>query len=321
MMVATPIHIPVLLNEVLESLVLPPGARILDLTLGLGGHAEALLRRCDGDSRYMGVDRDPEARALAQARLGHDSRFSILASAHEEVWRDPDYLKWKARNAPEGFDAILADLGVSTFQLKSPSRGFSFREEGPLDMRMDTSSGMTAYEWIQRQDEGTLAYALRTYGEERLAKPIARSILAALREGRLATTLDLAAAVYRVIPREPAKRKGHADPATRTFQAIRIAVNGELERLAATLVEAIEALRPGGRLAVISFHSLEDRIVKQTFRRLAGIYDGPGRFAPEPLPKLIKLIHPGGLEASEAELAANPPSRSARLRVAERLPQ
>jgi 16S rRNA (cytosine1402-N4)-methyltransferase len=321
MMVATPIHIPVLLDEVLDALVLPPGARILDLTLGLGGHAEALLRRCDGDSRYMGVDRDPEARALAQARLGHDPRFSVLASTHEDVWRDPGFLKWKARNAPDGFDAILADLGVSTFQLKSPSRGFSFREEGPLDMRMDISSGMTAYEWIQRQDEGTLAYALRTYGEERLAKPIARSILAALREGRLATTLDLAAAVYRVIPREPAKRKGLADPATRTFQAIRIAVNGELERLAATLGEAVEALRPGGRLAVISFHSLEDRIVKQTFRRLAAIYDGPGRFAPEPLPKLIKLIHPGGLEPSEAERAANPPSRSARLRVAERLPQ
>lgn len=320
-MVATPVHIPVLLNEVLESLVLPPGARILDLTLGLGGHAEALLRRCDGDSRYMGVDRDPEARALAQARLGHDPRLAVVASAHEEVWRHPDYLAWKARHAPEGFDAILADLGVSTLQLKSPARGFSFRETGPLDMRMDTESGMTAYEWIQRQDEGTLAFALRTYGEERLAKPIARSILAALREGRLATTLDLAEAVYKVIPREPAKRKGHADPATRTFQAIRIAVNGELERLAATLGEAIEALRPGGRLAVISFHSLEDRIVKQTFRRLAGIYDGPGRFAPEPLPKLVKLIHPGGLEPSEAELAANPPSRSARLRVAERLPQ
>ncbi|MBS1766426.1 MAG: 16S rRNA (cytosine(1402)-N(4))-methyltransferase RsmH [Acidobacteria bacterium] len=320
-MVATPIHIPVLLNEVLDSLVLPPGARILDLTLGLGGHAEALLRRCDGDSRYMGVDRDPEARALAQARLGHDPRFSIVASAHEEVWHNDDYRAWKEKHAPEGFDAILADLGVSTFQLKSPSRGFSFREAGPLDMRMDTASGMTAFEWIQRQDEGTLAFALKTYGEERLAKLIARSILNALREGRLATTLDLAEAVYKVIPREPAKRKGHADPATRTFQAIRIAVNGELDRLAATLGEAIEALRPGGRLAVISFHSLEDRIVKQTFRRLAGIYDGPGRFAPEPLPKLIKLVHPGGLEPSEAECAANPPSRSARLRVAERLPQ
>ncbi|HTL99300.1 MAG TPA: 16S rRNA (cytosine(1402)-N(4))-methyltransferase RsmH [Holophagaceae bacterium] len=319
MMVATPIHIPVLLNEVLDTLVLPPGARILDLTLGLGGHAEALLRRCDGDSRYMGVDRDPEARALAQARLGHDPRLSVIASTYEDLWRQPEYQKWTERIAPDGYDAILADLGVSSLQLKSASRGFSFREQGPLDMRMDTESGMTAYEWIQRQDEGTLAFALRTYGEERLSKPIARSILAALRDGRLATTLDLAEAVYKVIPKEPAKRKGHADPATRTFQAIRIAVNGELERLAVSLEEAVRALRPGGRLAVISFHSLEDRIVKQTFRRLAGIYDGPNRVPPEPLPKIVKLVHPGGLEPSEAELAANPPSRSARLRAAERL--
>lgn len=319
MMVATPVHIPVLLNEVLDTLVLPPGARILDLTLGLGGHAEALLRRCDGDSRYMGVDRDPEARALAQARLGHDPRLSVIASTYEDLWRQPEFLAWKERHAPEGFDAILADLGVSSFQLKSASRGFSFREEGPLDMRMDTQSGMTALEWIQRQDEGTLTFALKTYGEERLGKLIARSILAALQEGRLATTLDLADAVYKVIPKEPAKRKGLADPATRTFQAIRIAVNGELERLASSLEAAVHALRPGGRLAVISFHSLEDRIVKQTFRRLAGIYDGPNRVPPEPLPKVVKLIHPGGLQASGEELASNPPSRSARLRAVERL--
>ena len=185
---------------------------------------------------------------------------------------------------------------------------------------MDTEQGLTALEWIQRQDEGTLAYALYTFGEERASRPIARAILAALREGRLQTTKDLAQAVYTVIPREPAKRKGLADPATRTFQAIRIAVNGELERLGAALESATAHLRPGGRLAVISFHSLEDRIVKQTLRRLAGIYDGPGRLAPEPLPKLLKLVHPGGLTPSEAECAANPPSRSARLRVAERLP-
>ena len=319
MMVAAPIHIPVLLNEVLDTLVLPPGARILDLTLGLGGHAEALLRRCDGDSRYMGVDRDPEARALAQARLGHDPRFTVLASTYEDLWHQPEFETWCEQHAPEGFDAILADLGVSSFQLKSPSRGFSFREAGPLDMRMDTASGMTALEWIQRQDEGTLAYALKTYGEERLGKRIARSILTMLQEGRLATTLDLAEAVYKIIPKEPAKRKGQSDPATRTFQAIRIAVNGELERLASSLETAIQALRPGGRFAVISFHSLEDRIVKQTFRRLSGIYDGPNRVPPAPLPKVVKLIHPGGLEASSAELDSNPPSRSARLRAAERL--
>lgn len=318
-MVATPIHVPVLLQEVLDALPLPPAARILDLTLGLGGHAEALLRRCDAHSRYLGVDRDPEARALAQERLGGDPRLSILASAHEDVWRDPAFEAWKCEHAPEGFDAILADLGVSTLQLKSPARGFSFRDEGPLDMRMDTEHGLTALEWIQRQDEGTLAYALFHYGEERASRPISRAILAALRDGKLLTTRDLAEAIYTVIPREPAKRKGLPDPATRSFQGIRIAVNGELERLGSAIEAAVEQLRPGGRLAVISFHSLEDRIVKQTLRRLAGIYDGPGRFAPEPLPKHIKLVHPGGVVPSEAECAANPPSRSARLRVAERL--
>ncbi|WP_306591805.1 16S rRNA (cytosine(1402)-N(4))-methyltransferase RsmH [Geothrix sp. 21YS21S-4] len=316
----TPIHVPVLLQEVLDNLILPPAARILDLTLGLGGHAEALLERCGKGARYLGVDRDPEARYLARRRLGDDSRLEILPVAYEDLWDDPRFLAWKAESAPEGFDAILADLGVSTLQLRTPERGFSFRDEGPLDMRMDTTSGPTALEWIAEQTDDSLADAIYQFGEERASRPIARAILKAQREGRLATTRDLAAAVYTVIPREPAKRKGQSDPATRTFQAVRIAVNGELERLAAALESAVRQLRPGGRLAVISFHSLEDRIVKQTLRRLAGIYDGPGRTAPVELPKVVKLVHPGGLAPSEAEAAANPPSRSARLRVAERLP-
>lgn len=319
-MMTIPVHVPVLLQEVLEALVLPPAARVLDLTLGLGGHAEALLARCDKASRYLGVDRDPEARYQARRRLGDDARLEILACAYEDLWEDPRFLAWKAEHAPAGFDAVLADLGVSTLQLRTPDRGFSFRDEGPLDMRMDTTSGPTAVEWIAAQTDESLADAIYQYGEERASRPIARAILRAHREGRLATTKDLAEAVYTVIPREPAKRKGQSDPATRTFQAIRIAVNGELDRLAASLEAAAGSLRPGGRLAVISFHSLEDRIVKQTLRRLAGIYDGPGRAAPAALPKTLKLIHPGGLAPSEAEAAANPPSRSARLRVAERLP-
>jgi len=315
-----PTHVPVLLQEVLDNLVLPPAARVLDLTLGLGGHAEALLARCDQASRYLGVDRDPEARYQARRRLGDDIRLEILAGNYEDIWSDPQFQAWKAEFAPGGFDAILADLGVSTLQLRTPERGFSFRDEGPLDMRMDTTSGPTALEWIAAQTDESLADAIYQYGEERASRPIARAILRAHREGRLATTKDLAEAVYTVIPREPAKRKGHSDPATRTFQAIRIAVNGELDHLAAALESALANLRPGGRLAVISFHSLEDRIVKQTLRRLAGIYDGPGRTAPVELPKILKLVHPGGLAPSEAEAAANPPSRSARLRVAERLP-
>jgi 16S rRNA (cytosine1402-N4)-methyltransferase len=315
-----PLHVPVLLQEVLEHLPLPPAARILDLTLGLGGHAEALLARCDQDSRYLGVDRDPEARELALGRLGADPRLTVLACAYEDLWTDPGFHAWTAAHAPEGFDAILADLGVSTLQLRSPQRGFSFRDEGPLDMRMDTEHGLTALDWLAGQTDESLADALYQYGEERASRPIARAILRALREGRLSTTRNLAEAVYTVIPREPAKRKGLSDPATRTFQAVRIAVNGELDRLAGALESAIGVLRPGGRIAVISFHSLEDRIVKQTLRRLAGIYDGPGRLAPATLPKHLRLLHPGGLVPSEAEAATNPPSRSARLRLAERLP-
>jgi 16S rRNA (cytosine1402-N4)-methyltransferase len=314
-----PIHVPVLLQEVLDHLVLPPAARVLDLTLGLGGHAEALLAKADADARYLGVDRDPQARALAAQRLGSDARLHILASAYEDLWEDAAFRAWKDEHAPEGFDAILADLGVSTLQLRSPERGFSFRDAGPLDMRMDTDHGLSALEWIAEQTDESLANAIYQYGEERASRPIARAILRALAEGRLATTQDLARAVYTVIPREPAKRKGHSDPATRTFQAIRIAVNGELDRLAASLERAVSQLRPGGRIGVISFHSLEDRIVKQTLRRLAGIYDGPGRTAPVELPKILKLIHAGGIAPSEAEAAANPPSRSARLRVGERI--
>ena len=315
-----PIHVPVLLQEVLDNLALPPAARILDLTLGLGGHAEALLARADAAVQYLGVDRDPEARTLAIQRLGHDSRLNILACAYEDLWEDPRFLAWRAAQAPEGFDAILADLGVSTLQLRTPERGFSFRDEGPLDMRMDPEHGLSARAWIADQTDESLADVIYQYGEERASRPIARAILRALHEGRLDTTRDLSRAIYTVIPREPAKRKGQSDPATRTFQAIRIAVNGELDRLAISLESAVSHLRPGGRLAVISFHSLEDRIVKQTLRRLAGIYDGPGRTAPVQLPKVLKLIHAGGIAPSEAEAAANPPSRSARLRVAERLP-
>lgn len=313
------IHVPVLLQEVLSGLDPAPAARILDLTLGLGGHAEALLGRCGADARYLGVDRDPQAREAALARLEGDARLTVLASAHEDVWDLSAFLAWKAEHAPEGFDAILMDLGVSTLHLKEPSRGFSFMSEGPLDMRMDPEQGPTALEWIADQTEATLADAIYGFGEERASRPIARSILRRLEEGRLATTLDLAAAVHAVLPREPAKRKGLSDPATRTFQAIRIAVNGELSRLEATIERAVMALKPGGRIGVISFHSLEDRIVKRTLRRLSGVHDGPGRTAPVPLPKVVRLLHPGGLVASEAEQAANPPSRSARLRLAERL--
>ncbi len=318
-MCATPVHVPVLLQEVLDSLPVPPAARILDLTLGLGGHAEALLARADADARYLGVDRDPEARAAARERLGQDARLSILAGTYEEVWDDPAFQAWMSLQAHEGLDVVLMDLGVSTLQLRTPMRGFSFREEGPLDMRMNTEDGPTALDWLEQQDDASLADAIYQFGEERASRPIARAILKALRAGALATTTDLANAIYTVLPKVVKGRRVPLDPATRTFQAIRIAVNRELEGLSPALERAVEALRPGGRLGVISFHSLEDRIAKQTLRRLAGVYDGPGRHAPAELPKLVRLIHPGGFAPSDAECAANPPSRSARLRVAERL--
>ena len=317
---ATPIvHVPVLLQEVLEHLQVPPGGRVLDLTLGLGGHAQALLAAADPGMRYLGVDRDPHARALAKNRLGQDPRLTILAGTYEEVWADPAFQAWCHLQAPAGFDIVLMDLGISTLHLKDITRGFSFMEAGPLDMRMDPDHGLTALEWIQEQTEEELADAIYQFGEERASRPIARAIGKALAEGRLQTTQDLAAAVYTVIPREPAKRKGLSDPATRTFQAIRIAVNGELEGLRAAIEQAVTALKIGGRIGVISFHSLEDRIVKQTLRRLAGIHDGPGRTAPSPLPKHLRLIYGGGLAPSEDEVRSNPPSRSARLRIGERL--
>jgi len=315
----TPLHVPVLLQEVLENLPVPAGGRVLDLTLGLGGHAQALLAGADATARYLGVDRDPQARERARLRLGSDARLTILAGTYEDVWDDPAFQAWVQLQAPEGLDAILMDLGVSSLQLKDPGRGFSFQAEGPLDMRMDPESGATALEWLGEQTDESLADALYGFGEERASRPIARAILRSLQAGTLRTTLDLAAAIYTVLPREIARRKKQIDPATRSFQAIRIAVNGELSRLAKAITTAVMALKPGGRLGVISFHSLEDRIAKQTLRRLAGIYDGPGRTAPDPLPRHLRLIHAGGLKASEAESAANPPSRSARLRIGERL--
>jgi 16S rRNA (cytosine1402-N4)-methyltransferase len=312
-------HVPVLLQEVVDNLPVPAGGRVLDLTLGLGGHAEAILAHCDRHVRYLGVDRDPYARDIARNRLGQDARLSIIPGTYEDIWDDPAFQAWCHLQAPEGLDAILMDLGVSSLHLKDAQRGFSFMEEGPLDMRMNPESGLTALQWIAEQDDRTLADTIYEFGEERASRPIARAILDAFHGGRLHTTLDLAKAIYTVLNPEIAKRKKQINPATRTFQAIRIAVNGELTGLGIAVEKAIMALRPGGRLGVISFHSLEDRIVKQTLRRLAGIYDGPGRTAPEPLPQRLKLIHARGLKASETECSANPPSRSARLRLGERL--
>lgn len=313
------VHVPVLLDEVLENLPVPPSGRVLDLTLGLGGHARAILASADDNTRYIGVDCDPMARQQTMATLGNDARLNIFAGNYDDVWEDVEFKALIDVMAPDGFDMILMDLGVSSLQLKDASRGFSFQSAGPLDMRMNTESGITALEWLADQTDDSLAYAIYTYGEERFSRPIARAILKSLKNGTLNTTLDLAAAVYTVLPREVAKRKKQIDPATRTFQAIRISVNGELSRLSNSIINAVKALKIGGRLGVISFHSLEDRIAKRTLRCLSGVYDGPGRIAPRLLPRHLRLVHTGGLKASESERQINPPSRSARLRIGELL--
>ena len=313
------VHVPVLLREVLENLPVPTSGRILDLTVGLGGHAKAILALADVNTCYVGLDRDPIARQQTMSTLGHDPRLTIVAGNYEDIWEDYEFKALLNTVAPDGFDVVLMDLGVSSLQLKDSSRGFSFQISGPLDMRMNPESGITALEWLANQTDTSLADTIYNYGEERFSRPIARAILKSLNQGTLNTTLDLAAAVYTVLSRNAARQRRQIDPATRTFQAIRIAVNGELHRLSGAITSAVRSLKPGGRLGVISFHSLEDRIVKQTLRRLSGVYDGPGRIAPQPLPQYLRLIHAGGFKASESELAVNPPSRSARLRIGERL--
>jgi 16S rRNA (cytosine1402-N4)-methyltransferase len=313
-------HVPVMLREVTDHLAIPESGCALDLTVGLGGHAEALLAKADANVRYLGVDCDCEARTVASQRLGDDQRFSVIGSKYEDVWETDAFKEWTKLYAPSGFDIVFADLGTSSLQLKSPSRGFSFMAEGPLDMRMNSAYGVTALEWISMQDEASLADTIYKFGEERASRPISRAILSARDDGKLSTTIDLANSIYTVCPREVALRKKQIDPATRTFQAIRIAVNSELIGLGKTIESAVRALKPKGRIGIISFHSLEDRIVKQTFRRLAGIYDGPGRESPEVLPKFLQIISPGGIKPDDAECGANPPSRSARLRLAQHVP-
>ena len=319
MTLTVPTHIPVLCEEVKGFLGQESESNFLDMTMGLGGHAEVILKNKPSTFRYLGIDRDPEAVEFSKSRFEGDSRVSILNINHDDVWHDEAFDQIKMTCAPIGFDSILADLGVSTYQLKKAERGFSFSQEGPLDMRMDNQNGLTALEWIQRQDEATLAYALWIYGEERASRPIARSILKMLETGQLQTTLDLAKAVHQVLPLEVAKRKGHSNPATKTFQAIRIAVNGELDRLSHTLYNAFKNLAPSGRMGVISFHSLEDRIVKQTFRKMSGIYDGPGRLSPTKLTKEVDILTPNGVTPEASEIQFNPSSRSARLRVISKL--
>ena len=252
------VHTPVMVAEVLEHLAPERGGVFIDCTVGLGGHARALLEA--GASRVIGLDRDPSALERSRDALAaFSAQVELVHSDYREL---PALLDARGIS---GVDGVLADLGVSSLQLDAPGRGFSFRRDDELDMRMDTSQGRTAAEMLAAADEQTLADVIYTLGEERHARRVARAILSARSQAPITTTGRLADVVRRAIP-----RKGYSriDPATRTFQAIRIWVNRELEGLDDFLVRAAGRLNPGGRMAVITFHSLEDRIVKHTFRAL-----------------------------------------------------
>jgi len=301
-------HVPVMVAEAVEWLRPRPGALLVDATVGLGGHAAALLAAAP-DTRLLGLDRDPAALAIARERLGTSGDRVLLRQARfADVSRVLHEVGW------DGADGVLLDLGVSSLQLDDPTRGFSFQAEGPLDMRMDPTTGLDAAEIVNRWPEEEIARLLRDYGEEARARAIARAIV---RRRPLATTAELADVVRRVLGRG---RPGH-HPATRTFQALRIAVNDELGELERFLADGWMLLRPGGRLAVLAYHSLEDRRVKETFRRWAANCVCPPR---TPVcvcgwRAKVRVLTPRPVRPAAAEVARNPRARSARLRVVERL--
>jgi 16S rRNA (cytosine1402-N4)-methyltransferase len=300
-------HVPVLYAQVLDGLRVVPEGRYLDGTFGRGGHARGVLERLGPQGRLLLMDKDPEAIATAQAQFGADPRVAIRRGSFATLagWDE----------AAAGLDGVLLDLGVSSPQLDQARRGFSFMQDGPLDMRMDPDSGESAAAFLARAGETEIADVLWNYGEERMSRRIARAIVARRATAPLATTAELADLVAAAIGRrEPGKH-----PATRTFQALRIFVNRELEDLDAGLAAAHACLRPGARLAVISFHSLEDRAVK---RFIAGHAKPPAgnRRMPvaQPFEPTLRALG-DAIVADEAELARNPRSRSAVLRVAEKL--
>lgn len=303
-------HFSVLLNESLDGLNIKPDGIYIDGTFGRGGHSSALLKRLGENGRLIAIDQDPEAIEYANENI-HDSRFEIQYGSFEDV-----KTFCEARGLVGKIDGLLLDLGVSSPQLDDAERGFSFMREGPLDMRMNPEVGLSAKEWLKQVDEKTLKLVLQNYGEERFSGRIAREIKEASARDELQTTLDLANLVKRVSP----KTEKNKHPATRTFQAIRIAVNRELDVLKNVLESAVEILAPGGRLSVISFHSLEDRIVKVFIRDQSMIKD---LFPDSPIqieviePVLKKIGKP--IFPSTEECKQNSRSRSAVLRIAEKL--
>jgi 16S rRNA (cytosine1402-N4)-methyltransferase len=309
-------HLPVLVEEVTQMLAPAPGSLHIDATLGGGGHTERILEAANPDGRLLGLDADPAAIARVDARLR--PRFGDRL-----VLRQANFRELASVAPAAGFGAVdgcLFDLGLSSFQLADRVRGFGFRAGGPLDMRFDPARGVPASELLATLDTDELTALLRRYGEEPKAPRIARAIVEARRVAPITTAEELAALIERVLPPNPRQpRRTH--PATRTFQALRIAVNEELEALEAGLHAALDLLRPGGRLVVISYHSLEDRIVKRFIQS-----ERRGCVCPPEIPVCVcgrnprlRLITRPSLTPTAAEISANPRARSARLRAAERL--
>lgn len=303
-------HLPVLLEEAIRGMNIKPDGRYIDGTFGRGGHSAAILARLGDDGRLLAFDKDPRALETAQEKFSHDSRFTLVQDSFARMAPHIAEQGW------EQVDGILLDLGVSSPQLDDASRGFSFQKDGPLDMRMDTRRGPTAAQWLADAGEKEIARVLKEYGEERFAKRIARAIVAARTEQPITTTKQLSAIVAAA---NPAWEKGK-DPATRAFQAIRIYINHELDELEECLSQVTDLLSPGGRLVVISFHSLEDRRVKQFMRK-----QHKGDDFPPDLPVMQSQLKPKmkligkAQRAGEAEIDNNPRARSAVLRVAEKL--
>ena len=301
-------HVPVLAQEAVAALAIKSDGIYVDATFGRGGHSRLILGRLGAQGRLVALDRDPDAIRAGEAL--QDKRLTLVRSAFSRLGGVLGEL------GVTQVDGILLDIGVSSPQLDDATRGFSFRFDAPLDMRMDPESGMSAADWLASAAEGEISEVIRTYGEERFAKSIARAIVAAREKEAIHSTGQLANLIAAAVKR----REPGQHPATRSFQAIRIYLNRELEELSDVLPQCVNALRPGGRLAVISFHSLEDRIVKRFMRD-----EAMGEQAPARLPIRADMLKPGRLKligraqhASDAEVADNPRARSAVLRVAER---
>ncbi|MEE8530425.1 MAG: 16S rRNA (cytosine(1402)-N(4))-methyltransferase RsmH [Nitrosomonadaceae bacterium] len=305
-------HITVLLHEAVDALEIKPDGIYVDGTFGYGGHSRLILERLGKDGRLIAFDKDLSA--VTEGRIIKEAGFHIVHSRFSRIQEELQKL------GVSRVDGVLLDLGVSSPQLEDASRGFSFRLNGPLDMRMDTSQGQTATEWIASVSEAQLGEVIKNYGEERFAKRIARAVVATRSRQPIVTTLQLAEIVATAVR----SRKQNQNPATRTFQAIRIYLNQELEELSLSLPQCVELLNPGGRLVIISFHSLEDRIVKRFMRAAANPDLLPRRlpirnkemqnFSPQKLRLVGKAVRP-----RENEVAINPRARSAVMRVAERI--